>query len=156
MTGVAKLNSVSAATKHAFETVWIEHKALAREIGDRLITARGLRVLMPRNYSGPALKLFRGCGSGEAIKGEFGFSWSTEIASARLFASPVVIPQGGFDSILAPDAFDRVVLTTTVPAEAILLRRDRDGFYDEDEVVVDPYLLGVVIETERHPPKVRQ
>jgi hypothetical protein len=33
------------------------------------------------------------------------------------------------------------VLRTLAPASAILLVRKREGYYDEDEVVVDPYKL---------------
>jgi hypothetical protein len=37
-----------------------------------------------------------------------------------------------------------VILSTIAPAESILLRREREEYFDEGEVVVDPYRLGRV------------
>jgi hypothetical protein len=42
-----------------------------------------------------------------------------------------------------------IVLQATVPAEAILLVRQPEDFYDEGEVVVDPFQIGRVKLLER-------
>ena len=42
-----------------------------------------------------------------------------------------------------------VVLETLVPAEAVLLVREVEGYYDEGEIVVDPFKLGPVAVAER-------
>jgi hypothetical protein len=36
------------------------------------------------------------------------------------------------------------ILSTVAPASAILLRREPEDYFDEGEVVVDPFRLGVV------------
>jgi hypothetical protein len=40
------------------------------------------------------------------------------------------------------------VLETVAPAAGILLVREEEGFFDEGEVVVDPYRLGAVALSE--------
>jgi hypothetical protein len=44
---------------------------------------------------------------------------------------------------------DGAVLRTVVPASAILLVRKREDYYDEEEVVVDPYKLAKIEIIER-------
>ncbi|MGZ9157094.1 MAG: hypothetical protein ACXW6J_27730, partial [Candidatus Binatia bacterium] len=106
----------------------------------RRVTSDGLRVLMPKNYSGPPLKVFRGAGANERRRRTYGFSWSRDAAVARRFAEIwAQFPPGG------------VVLKTLAPTAAILLVRQREDYYDEDEVVVDPFCLTKVEVAERLP-----
>jgi hypothetical protein len=85
---------------------------------------------------GPALTLYRGTRSSERTRRLYGFSWSTEIESARRFAENHNHPEYDVKPI---------VLKTVAPPEAILLIREPSpDYYDEGEVVVDPYHLGKV------------
>jgi hypothetical protein len=135
MVKVGKLQSVSREIQDAFLPIWVEHKHAALSVGDRPVMAKALHVLMPAGYTGPALTLYRGTRASERTRRLYGFSWSTEIASARRFA----------EVYNNSDLEKPVVLRTEAPAEAILLIRERfPDYYDEGEVVVDPYHLGRV------------
>jgi hypothetical protein len=130
---VGRRDHVSDRIKGVFLPIWIEHKNLPLTVGHRPTMAKALRVLMPRNYSGPALPLYRGTTAGERRRHLYGFSWTARLEIARdKFAE-----QRSHSS-------DAVVLETLAPPEAILhVRRERD-YFDEDEVVVDPFRLGQV------------
>jgi hypothetical protein len=45
-----------------------------------------------------------------------------------------------------------VILEPLAPPEAILLVRQPEDYYDEGEIVVDPFRLGRVTVAERLPP----
>jgi hypothetical protein len=84
--------------------------------------------------------IFRGAGSGERRRRLYGFSWTTDITIARIFAekhSHLNLNLRG------------VILRTRAPADAILLIRPPEDYFDEGEVVVDPYHLGKVELTEQ-------
>jgi hypothetical protein len=134
---VARLENVSEEVKAGFLNVWIEHKSLARVAGHRPTVARALRVLMPRNYSGPPIQLYRGTRYVARLPRYAGFSWTTNLDTARSFAEQYTrVGQSG------------VVLSTLAPAAAVLLRREKDWYFDEDEVVIDPYRLSRVMRHE--------
>ncbi len=130
---VAKLSRVSTEVQHAFVPIWVEHKMLPLCVGDRPVCAAALRVLMPRNYSGELLLLFRGANAQERRRRLYGFSWSTDAGVARGFATHwgQSYPGG-------------VLLKTLAPPEAVLLVRKPEDYYDEGEVVVDPFRIGRV------------
>jgi hypothetical protein len=48
-----------------------------------------------------------------------------------------------------PDLDRGIVLKTTAAPEAVLLIRRPEDYYDEGEVVVDPYRLGKIDVVER-------
>jgi hypothetical protein len=135
MKKVAVMKRVQPRVRRAFVPIWVEHKTLPLTIGDRRVTAAALRVLMPRGYRGKALTVYRGASANEHKTREYGFSWTTDIAIARRFAENWARPEVNSESVL---------LRTTVPAKAVLLARKPEDYYDEGEVVVDPYQLGEV------------
>jgi hypothetical protein len=99
------------------------------------------RVLMPRNdRPAESLRLYRGAGWQERRRRLYGFSWTTRLNHARSFAEHWRQGQSG-----------GVILETLAPPDAILLVRDDEGYYDEAEVVVDPFRLGKVTVCERLP-----
>jgi hypothetical protein len=138
---VARLPSVTPEIQNAFIPIWVEHKMLAREVGNRRVLAAALRVLLRGNEGGAPLTLYRGTRSRR--RRIHGFSWTTEIAVARKFAvhwaqpAPVEWQMSG------------IVLKTVAPPEAVLLIREPEDYYDEGEVVVDPFRLGRVEFVER-------
>lgn len=138
---VAKLGSVSDEIKNAFLNVWIESKMLPLRCGNRRAMADALRVLMPPYRAKAPMQLFRGAGARERKYHFYGFSWSTRREIARKFAENwAKFPPGG------------VVLRTVAPPEAILLVREPEDYYDEGEVVVDPFALSKVECVERLAP----
>jgi hypothetical protein len=142
MRRISKLSAVQDDIRSAFLTVWIESKHLPLRIGDRTITARALRLLMrPSPVSSPML-LYRGTSAGERKRHIYGFSWTTRLEIARdKFADMRRTSLGG-----------AVVLRTIAPPSAILLVREDKEYYDEGEVVVDPYKLGSVELVQRLSP----
>jgi len=86
------------------------------------VLAAALRVLMRSDYTGPPLTLYRGAKSGERRRRLYGFSWSTDLAIARKFAENWSQP--GLQS-------EGVVLQVVVPAEAILLVRKPEDYFDD-------------------------
>jgi hypothetical protein len=146
MKGVGRLPSVSPRIRRAFLPVWIEHKGLPRSVGHRPTMAAALRVLMAGSYQGPALTLFRGTIESESRRRLIGFSWSIDQQTATTFAQQHASVN---EALKGNPMFDlarrrAVILSTIAPPESILLRREREGYFDEDEVVVDPYRLGRV------------
>ena len=84
--------------------------------------ANALRVLMRSNYIGPPLTLYRGTSGGERRRRLYSFSWTTDRAVARKFAEGKVHPEFQLEG---------VVLQAVVPAEAILLVRKPEDYYDD-------------------------
>lgn len=145
MRKVARLEKVSARIQKAFIAVWVEHKGLSSAVGDRRICAAGLRVLLPKGYK-KSITLYRGDNARK--RRIHGFSWTSNIETARIFAKKNMIPPVGD---LLPHGLGGVVLRTVAPACAILLIREHEDYYEEDEVVVDPYQLSKVEIIERLP-----
>jgi hypothetical protein len=140
MREVGRLSAVSLEVQGAFLPIWIEAKHLPLCVGHRPTMAKALHVLMPPTGTGAPLHLFRGTTALERQRRLYGFSWTTDREIARRFAE---------GSQAAPDG--SVILEATVPPEAIHLRRENEGYYDEREVVVDPYKIGRVTVRERMP-----
>jgi hypothetical protein len=146
MVRVAKLPRVSPEIQDAFLSIWVESKMLPLAVSNRRVMADALRVLMPGNYSGPQLTLYRGASYNERRHCRYGFSWTTDAAVARKFAEhwarPELVAYTG-------KTVEGVVLQTLAPREAILLIRRPEDYYDEGEVVVDPFQLTKVEVGER-------
>ncbi|ESY72790.1 hypothetical protein X743_14870 [Mesorhizobium sp. LNHC252B00] len=139
--GVSRLHGVAPGIREAFLSVWIESKMLPLMVGDRKAMAGALRVLMLSAHQGEPIHLYRGASARERRSATYGFSWSTDLATARTFGEHWQRSVGG-----------GVLLETFAPARAVLLVREIEGYYDEGEVVVDPYQLGPVKLVERLPP----
>jgi hypothetical protein len=111
-------------------------------------------VLFQCNYSGPSLTLYRGAGSHERRRLLYGFAWTTDIDVARKFAGKEAVPAIKVTSAnrtieaLCP-ALEGVILQTLAPPEAILLIRKPEKYYDEEEVIVDPFRFGKIKVIER-------
>jgi hypothetical protein len=151
MMRTAKLSTVDADIRSAFLEVWVESKMLPNKVGDNRALARALRILMPGDYRGAPIKLYRGAEWRERCRHSYGFSWTRHKAMSRGFAEHWQeasrnlkargIPQNRFN--------EGVVLGAVAPAEAILLIRDDEDYYDEGEIVVDPFKLPSVTVVER-------
>jgi hypothetical protein len=147
MAKVAKLSRVSPEIRDAFVPVWVQHKMLPLFVGHRPTMAAALRVLMPSSYSGPPLTIYRGTHTGERRRRLYGFSWTTDMATARSFAKNWSRPElGNFRGLVNPQG---LVLKTLAPPEAVLLMRQPEDYYDETEVVVDPFRLRNIDVVER-------
>lgn len=140
MVRIAKLTAVPPEIRNAFLDVWIQHKHLPLKVGHRPTMAAALRVLFTGLPRPPEpITLFRGASAQEPRRRLYGFSWSTDIAIARdKFAEPRRVRDGG-----------SVLMRTVAPPEAVLLVRTLANFYDEGEVIVDPYRLGRIEVVER-------
>ena len=139
MARVARLDCVSTAIRRAFGGIWVESKMLPLRVGNRRVLANALRVLMPCDYRGKQLKLFRGTNTLERKRRLYGFSWTTDYRTARTFAGGPLKVDGA-----------SVVLESVVPAHAILWKRKKErNHYDEGEVIVDPFGLKTVRVAER-------
>lgn len=147
MRGVARLGEVSDDIRSAFLTIWIEHKALPRKVGHRPTMAAALRILMRGEYGGGELQVYRGTTRGERRRRLYGFSWTADREIARNFAEGYARMNElskGFARRYAQVDWKPCVLMTTASAAAVLLKREPEDYYDEAEVVVDPYKLGAV------------
>jgi hypothetical protein len=145
MAKVAALGSVSPEIQAAFQPIWIERKMLPLTVGHRPTMAAALRVLMPPGtYRGPPLTLYRGTSTYERKRRLYGFSWSVELDSARGFAEHWTGVGEALVKIMPSSATSGIILKTVAPPEAVLLIREPEEYYDEGEVVVDPYRLGKV------------
>jgi hypothetical protein len=154
---VARLPSVTPEIRNAFVSIWVEHKMLALSVGNRHVLADALRLLLPGDYSGPPLTLYRGTSAQERRRRIYGFSWTTDVAIARKFAErcrpmPELFPLGS-----GPWEYKKwdggVILKTVAPPEAVLLIRKPEDYYDEGEVVVDPFRLSKIELIERLLPR---
>jgi hypothetical protein len=103
-------------------------------------------------YRGPAIRLFRGAGSDEALKRKFyGISWASVADTAHWFAKRFEVGSLG-----------GVVLETMAPADAIISAPGLDGphyehedgrrMYDESEYLVDGRRLVNVKVIHRYRP----
>jgi hypothetical protein len=117
---------------------------LPLRVGHRPTMAAALRVLMPGGHSCPPAMLYRGANTHERRRRLYGFSWTTNIAVARTFAEHWSQPVPPFPSANPLPPMRGVILRTVAPPEAILLIRQPEEYYDEGEVVVDPFRLGKV------------
>ena len=148
MQRVAKFERVSPEIQDAFVSIWIESKMLPLRVGNRPVLAEALRVLMPGASVTSPMTLYRGASHHERRYRRYGFSWTTDLAWARKFAANWAQPVPALTGMTGP-AYGGVVLQTEAPPEAILLVRPPEGYYDEGEVVVDPFALNAVKVVER-------
>jgi hypothetical protein len=148
MRRLAKFERVSPEIQNAFVSIWIESKMLPLRVGNRSVLARALRVLMPGASTTSPITLYRGTSHHERRYHRYGFSWTTDLSWARQFAEKWAQPVPALTGMTGP-AWGGVVLQTEAPPEAILLVRPPEGFYDEGEVVVDPFALNAVKVVER-------
>jgi hypothetical protein len=137
MMRIAKLPAVSAEIQAAFLNVWAGSKMLPLRVGDRPVLARALRILMPGDYRGTAFQIYRGASWQERRRRRYGFSWTRHREVARRFADHWEPTFGG------------VVLETLAQPDAVLLLREDENYYDEGEIVIDPFRLGKVTVVER-------
>jgi hypothetical protein len=137
---IARLPSVTPEIRDAFILIWVGHKRLASYVGNHRVLAAALRLLLPGNYSGPPLVLYRGTDGRERRRRISGVSWTTDVAIARMFAEHWARPVLGIEG---------VILKTIAPPEAILLIQQPGDYYDESEVIVDPFRLGKITLVER-------
>jgi hypothetical protein len=143
MKQLARMSAVTAEIQQAFLNLWIESKMLPLRVGDRRVMADALRILMPGNYHGAPMRLFRGAGGREHRHRLYGFSWTAQRQIAERFAQ-----HWGRNPV-----WGGVVLSTHAPAGAILVVRDDEEYFDESEVVVDPFRIGkVTLEKRLAPP----
>ena len=133
MARVGRLSAVSPEVRAAFLNIWIESKHMPLKVGHRPTMARALHVLMPPIPQAEPLRLFRGTSASERNRHRYGFSWSTQRNIAERFAAQASLGSGG-----------AVLLETLAPIGSVHLRREDEGYYDEGEVVVNPYALGRV------------
>ena len=104
--------------------------------------ARALKVLLPTSNATKPIRLYRATAQ-ERRRRLYGFSWTQELDIARNFAKR----RAGFC-----EAGGGVVLETIAPANAIMLIREKEGYYEEGEVIVDPYNLRSIRCIERLTP----
>jgi hypothetical protein len=142
---IGKLPAVSPEIRRAFLSVWVEHKMLPLHVGDRRVLARALRLLLPSNYGGAPQELYRGAAWRERCYRRYGFSWTTDLNIARNFAKNWQHDVGWKND-------GGVVLRTIAAPDAVLLIREPEDYYDEGEVVVDPFRLGPIKVAERLAP----
>jgi hypothetical protein len=149
MRGVARIPTVSAAIQSAFIGIWVERKHLPLTVGHRPTMAKAARKLFPGGYTGSSLRLYRGTTLRERRSHAYGFSWTTQQDTARRFANghseaAKLLAAPTSHTGAASRLFQGIVLETAAPADAILLMREDEGYYDEQEVVVDPFCLDEV------------
>jgi hypothetical protein len=101
MKRIGKLSHASPEIRSAFVSVWVETKMLALTVGNRRVLADALRVLMPGDYNGPPLRLYRGALARERRGPAFGFSWTRDFNTAKRFTDHNA-------ASLGPSAFQRV------------------------------------------------
>jgi hypothetical protein len=131
---IGKLDRISPEIKAVFLEAWIVRKNWALQVNDRRALASSPHLLMPHNYAGPALQLYRDARQlGERVHRRYQFSWTRGEDLAREFATRW---RWGEEP--------GVVLSTVASADAVLLVREDEEYYDEREVVVDPFLLSRV------------
>ena len=99
--------------------------------------------------SGPPLTLYRGAEADERRRRIYGFSWSTDIAKARLFAEHWERAFGTSAVVLRTVALPEAVLLVRQPGTFSITTDGEEYRFDEDEVVVDPFQLGRVDVAER-------
>jgi hypothetical protein len=132
MTRIARLPAVSAEIQNVWIGIWVEHKSVPRAVGDRRLLARALRRLMPCDYRGERVLLYKGTTQGERRRCIYGFSWTRDLEIARNFArrhaeASDKLRAAGMENGCASG----VVLETMAPSGAILLFRDDEDNYDE-------------------------
>lgn len=148
LVGISGLASVSTNIRSAFLEIWVENKSLSIHIDNRRLLVKALRVLFPCDYDGPPLSLFRGTRRFERRRRRYGFSWTTKIEVARSFADEhsAKVKEATAVGLTHFDypGNEGIILEAVAPAAAIMLMREGENYYDEGEVVVDPFGLGKI------------
>ena len=133
MRQVGRLPAVRPEIRTAFVEIWIEAKHLPLAVGHRPTMAKALRALMPPVALTEPLRLYRGTTASEQQRRLYGFSWTTHREIVERFADQARQGSGG-----------ALLLETVVEPGTVHLKREDKGYYDESEVVVDPYRLGKI------------
>ncbi len=116
--------------KAAFDTYWIEGGHRIREqIGDDHQLAEFLWLSLPRYEAkeGARLELYRGENADRLRLGQLGFAWTTDRATAEMFASGLNACGGG-----------GVLLRALLGAEIIAGPGDHSRYLGEHQYTVDP------------------
>jgi hypothetical protein len=125
-----------------FHTLWTEmgHRIREQVLDDDLLRD-ALRILLPV-YVGPGLKLYRGENADRWRTQAYGFAWTEEIDTARMFARGLNAGYGQGGVLLSADA----------PTEAIIAGPSKHSIYlGEHEYVVDWRQLRDITPLERFP-----
>jgi hypothetical protein len=139
MKRAGRVKNVSDDIRWEFMSTWVQAQGLRLKAGDeRRSLASALRILLPRSEVGQPMTLYRGADARERKRRAYGFSWTRDYAIAR-----------GFAEYLPTIGWETVVLRTVASPDAILHARDDDGFFDEREIIVDPFKLGHIEVAER-------
>ncbi|MDR3473096.1 MAG: hypothetical protein P4M09_15660 [Devosia sp.] len=136
MRRIGQLASVADDIRAAFAEIWLLHRTLPLEVGNRAVLARALTVLLPAAAPAGPARVFRGTSPEELHDRSFGFSWVTDVEVAR-----------GQAAALQRSGGAGIVLEAIAPAEAMLFVY-AGGAAGEAEIVVDPFRLGPVKATE--------
>ncbi|PWE52756.1 hypothetical protein DEM27_28535 [Metarhizobium album] len=129
--------SASDEMRNAFLGIWENDGESLRSNSDDLSLIDGLRVLLPV-YTGPGLKLYRGCSWPNRCRRTYGMSWSSRLDVATAFAESRKDRYRGGSVLLEAYAPPKAIIC------ALALFSDR---YDEAEYVVDRRRLLAVKES---------
>jgi hypothetical protein len=104
------------------------------------------RILFPCDYRGGPTSLYPGTTLKERRSHSYGFSWTKRFDIACKFADDhlraALLARAARRTLrLNPEAYRGIVLKTLAPAESVSLIREPENYYDEAEVVVDPFWL---------------
>jgi hypothetical protein len=138
----AKLTAVPVRMKRLILEAWVNSGIhIRQEVGDDLILATALRVLLPP-YTGGALTLYRGDSAYNRRRRMYGLSWTTSEDVADSFARGM---WRTFDG-------GSVVLHAQVPQGAIIcaLAQNDEDSHGEEECLVDRRLLREVTVLRRY------
>jgi hypothetical protein len=120
--GIARnISEVTPEIQQVFRLVWIETKMLTSGVDNHPALCKALRTLMP-NYTGEALRLFRGASALERKRAAYRISWTSSLAAAQDFAESYRVWPGG-----------SVMLETIAPPEAIISVMEYDPPLTEAE-----------------------
>ncbi|HEV2596233.1 MAG TPA: hypothetical protein VGU01_13640 [Sphingomicrobium sp.] len=141
---ISRLSSIQSAVKDEFMQVWVESKLMGLTAGDRKTLVHALRLLFPASACPTVpLQVYRGAGALERKRAAYGVCWTSDPSVARTFADEYQHwPSGS------------VILSAVVPPAGVIMIRDNvPGYYEESEVVVDPFMLENIRVIERRAPK---
>jgi len=99
-------------------------------------------MLLPEiRYDGPPVHVYRGTTANERRRHLYGFFWTADRGVAERFAEQHRNPDGA------------VLLETVADPSAMLFIREHiEGYYEEEEYILDPYKLTQVKVLMRLPP----
>ena len=133
---------ISPEIKDLFHTHWTECGHIIRQcVANDVQLVVALKVVLPR-YRGPELLLYRGESVERWKAGQLGLCWTTQQATAQIFACGLnaIEPYGG-------------VMLSALAAEASIIASPgaHSNWLGEAEYVVDPSRLTEIKPLEFHP-----